>query len=199
MEGVNTNPSERNVASDERTVLSNEGARPIQLTSTAFQHNARIPKTYTADGPDASPPLQWSDPPDGTESFALICDDPDAPVGTWIHWVVYQTGYKRFSKDRVRWTRTAAGTGTQVFFQTLRTRHRDKAQTGCYQKRVAQCYGRPRSGRGRTRRFIQPVNRRCVRSIPDKIACTIIAHTNSRGKLISDLSASTPIGRPITI
>jgi len=92
MEGVNTNPSERNVASDERTVLSNEGARPIQLTSTAFQHNARIPKTYTADGPDASPPLQWSDPPDGTESFALICDDPDAPVGTWIHWVVYDIG-----------------------------------------------------------------------------------------------------------
>ena len=44
---------------------------------------------YTCDGKDISPELAWSGAPDGTKSFALICDDPDAPVGTWVHWVVY--------------------------------------------------------------------------------------------------------------
>lgn len=44
---------------------------------------------YTCDGADRSPPLRWSDPPDQTKSFALIADDPDAPGGTWVHWVLY--------------------------------------------------------------------------------------------------------------
>ena len=48
-----------------------------------------IPQKYTCDGADASPPLLWKDPPEGTQSFALIADDPDAPSGTWIHWLVY--------------------------------------------------------------------------------------------------------------
>jgi len=64
----------------------------MQLSSSAFEHNARIPKKYTADGPDVSPLLKWTDPPEGTKSFALVCDDPDAPVGTWVHWVVYGIG-----------------------------------------------------------------------------------------------------------
>ncbi len=62
---------------------------PIRLTSPAFQSGATIPKEYTGDGDDKSPPLQWSEPPSGTKSFALICDDPDAPVGTWVHWVLF--------------------------------------------------------------------------------------------------------------
>ncbi len=61
----------------------------FQLSSSAFENNATIPKKYSGDGPDVSPPLQWTDPPAGTKSFALIGDDPDAPVGTWVHWVVY--------------------------------------------------------------------------------------------------------------
>jgi len=62
---------------------------PFELTSTAFAPGEPIPTKYSCDGEDISPPLQWSDPPQGTQSFALIADDPDAPVGTWVHWVLY--------------------------------------------------------------------------------------------------------------
>jgi Raf kinase inhibitor-like YbhB/YbcL family protein len=61
----------------------------MQLTSSAFKHGETIPKKYTADGDDVSPPLRWEGSPQGTKSFALICDDPDAPRGTWTHWVLY--------------------------------------------------------------------------------------------------------------
>lgn len=61
----------------------------IKLTSRAFENEALIPVKHTGDGPDVSPALSWADPPEGAASFALICDDPDAPVGTWVHWVIY--------------------------------------------------------------------------------------------------------------
>ena len=61
----------------------------FELTSTAFANGDPIPMKYSCDDQDISPPLQWKDPPEGTRSFALICDDPDAPVGTWVHWVLY--------------------------------------------------------------------------------------------------------------
>ena len=61
----------------------------IELSSTAFQSGATIPKQYTGDGGDQSPPLRWSNPPKETQSLALICDDPDAPRGTWVHWVLF--------------------------------------------------------------------------------------------------------------
>ena len=61
----------------------------IKLTSSAFKDGAMIPARYTCDGKDISPPLNWSEVPEGTQSFTLICDDPDAPIGTWVHWVVY--------------------------------------------------------------------------------------------------------------
>ena len=61
----------------------------IELSSTAFQPGATIPKQFTGDGANQSPPLRWSEPPSGTKSLALICDDPDAPRGTWVHWVVF--------------------------------------------------------------------------------------------------------------
>jgi Raf kinase inhibitor-like YbhB/YbcL family protein len=48
-----------------------------------------IPKRYTGDGEDQSPPLHWSEPPSETKSIALICDDPDAPRGAWVHWVLF--------------------------------------------------------------------------------------------------------------
>jgi Raf kinase inhibitor-like YbhB/YbcL family protein len=61
----------------------------MKLTSKAFAPGEMIPKKYTCDGPDVSPPLAWAEVPEGTRSLALICDDPDAPVGTWVHWVYY--------------------------------------------------------------------------------------------------------------
>jgi Raf kinase inhibitor-like YbhB/YbcL family protein len=64
-------------------------ARAMKLTSTAFQDGMPIPVRYTGFDADVSPPLQWSGAPAGTKGFALICDDPDAPVGTWVHWVIY--------------------------------------------------------------------------------------------------------------
>jgi len=61
----------------------------IEVTSTAFQQGMNIPKQYTGDGADQSPPLRWSELPTRTKSIALICDDPDAPRGTWVHWVLF--------------------------------------------------------------------------------------------------------------
>ncbi|HXH06460.1 MAG TPA: YbhB/YbcL family Raf kinase inhibitor-like protein [Vicinamibacterales bacterium] len=59
------------------------------LTSPAFADGAFIPVRYTCDGENLSPPLQWADPPSGTRSFVLIVDDPDAPAGTFTHWVLF--------------------------------------------------------------------------------------------------------------
>jgi hypothetical protein len=61
----------------------------IALSSKAFAAGATIPKQHTGDGADRSPPLSWSEPPAGTKSLALICEDPDAPGGTWVHWVLF--------------------------------------------------------------------------------------------------------------
>ena len=61
----------------------------ITVTSSAFAEGGLIPSKYTCDGEDISPPLEWDSVPDGTKSVALICDDPDAPMGTFVHWVLY--------------------------------------------------------------------------------------------------------------
>ena len=61
----------------------------MKISSDAFPSNETIPKKFTCDGPDASPKLNWSEPPAKTQSFALIMDDPDAPAGTWVHWVLF--------------------------------------------------------------------------------------------------------------
>jgi len=59
------------------------------LKTTAFVDGSGIPKKHTCDGVDVSPALAWNDAPAGTQSFALIADDPDAPVGTWTHWIIW--------------------------------------------------------------------------------------------------------------
>ncbi|NPV05388.1 MAG: YbhB/YbcL family Raf kinase inhibitor-like protein [Syntrophaceae bacterium] len=61
----------------------------MEIKSSAFGNGEMIPVKYTCDGADFSPPLEWTAGPAGTKSFALICDDPDAPMGTWVHWVIY--------------------------------------------------------------------------------------------------------------
>jgi Raf kinase inhibitor-like YbhB/YbcL family protein len=61
----------------------------LQLTSSAFHDGQAIPKKYTCDGQDVSPELAWSGAPAETKSLALIVDDPDAPSGVWVHWVIY--------------------------------------------------------------------------------------------------------------
>jgi Raf kinase inhibitor-like YbhB/YbcL family protein len=66
----------------------------IKVTSTAFSEGQMIPKQYTCDGEDISPPITWSGVPDGAKSIALICDDPDAPMGTWVHWVLFNVSPK---------------------------------------------------------------------------------------------------------
>jgi len=65
------------------------GAMALRITSPDFSDGEVIPKKFTCDTKDVSPRLEWKGPPANTESFALIMDDPDAPGGTWVHWVLY--------------------------------------------------------------------------------------------------------------
>jgi Raf kinase inhibitor-like YbhB/YbcL family protein len=59
------------------------------LKSSVFSEGGMIPPKYTCDGDDVSPNLSWTGAPEGTRSFTVICEDPDAPAGTWVHWVLY--------------------------------------------------------------------------------------------------------------
>jgi Raf kinase inhibitor-like YbhB/YbcL family protein len=77
----------------------------LKLTSRAFQHEGVIPDKYSKDGGNISPPLAWTGAPDGTKSFALIVDDPDAPSGTFVHWLVY-----RIPPDSTELSENQAGT-----------------------------------------------------------------------------------------
>jgi hypothetical protein len=117
-----------------------EATSDMTLTSPAFADEGTIPQTYTCDGEDISPELQWQDPPEGTESFALVVEDPDAPARTWIHWVVYNIPADQRSFDESvpaetelpggalqgqnSWSRTGYGgpcppRGTHRYFFTL--------------------------------------------------------------------------------
>ena len=73
----------------------------MEITSSAFDEGGMIPGKYTCEGVNISPPLKWSSVPDGTKAFAIICDDPDAPMGTWVHWVIYNipAGIHELSED----------------------------------------------------------------------------------------------------
>ncbi len=61
----------------------------IKLESSAFKESEMIPSQYTCDGKNISTPIKWSGIPEGTKSIALITDDPDAPMGDWVHWIIY--------------------------------------------------------------------------------------------------------------
>src|SRR6266542_7053683 len=66
-----------------------EDKMEIKLTSAAFKEGQTIPRQYTCDGANVSPPLEWSGLPTTAKTVAIVCDDPDAPAGTWVHWVLY--------------------------------------------------------------------------------------------------------------
>ena len=74
-----------------KSQIANKGGHTMSfsLSSPAFEQGNRIPTRHTCEGEDTSPFLQWSAAPEGTKSFALSCLDPDAPPGTWVHWVLY--------------------------------------------------------------------------------------------------------------
>jgi Raf kinase inhibitor-like YbhB/YbcL family protein len=69
--------------------LYGTGGYAMELNSDAFDAGASVPEKHTCDGEDLSPALAWSGTPEGTASFVLIMDDPDAPSGTWVHWVLF--------------------------------------------------------------------------------------------------------------
>jgi Raf kinase inhibitor-like YbhB/YbcL family protein len=92
----------------------------MQLSSNAFSSDSAIPRRFTCDGEDRSPPLDWQAAPAMTASFVLLCDDPDAPAGTWHHWAVYdidavQTGLAEGASH---------GSGTVRFKQAINDFHR---------------------------------------------------------------------------
>ncbi len=74
-----------------------EDTTMFELSSNAFAEGERIPVQYTCEGEDISPELTWTNPPEGTQAYALICEDPDAPVGLWVHWVLYNVPGDRTS------------------------------------------------------------------------------------------------------
>ena len=81
----------------------------ITVTTSVFDRGARIPPKFTCDGENVSPPLSWSAGPKGTSSYALILDDPDAPHGTWVHWVAWNIVANQLAEALPREARLADG------------------------------------------------------------------------------------------
>jgi Raf kinase inhibitor-like YbhB/YbcL family protein len=93
--------------------LAGAAAATLHVTSSAFVEGDPIPAKYTCQGEDLSPPLSWEGLPDGTQSIALICDDPDAPGGTWVHWVLYDLLPVTELSEGIAPTELLPGGGTQ--------------------------------------------------------------------------------------
>lgn len=76
----------------------------LQVSTNAFQPGTEIPQKFTCSGEDLSPEISWTDLPEGTQSVAVIVDDPDAPVGTWTHWMVYDLppSIQKLAQERPR-------------------------------------------------------------------------------------------------
>ena len=142
----------------------------LQITSTAFSEGQPIPAKYSCEGSDISPPLKWTNAPANTKSFALIADDPDAPMGTWVHWVLYdlppnttelpedvaktqdtsrrgEAGIEQLAAFGLWRAVSAARQTASLFLQTLRARRDAGSQARRDQKRFTQGDGRPRPRR----------------------------------------------------
>ena len=91
----------------------------MELSSVAFKNGASIPKQYTCDGPNISPPLQWAGIPDNSRSLAVLVDDPDAARGNWVHWILFNIPPQTAElTENIRKTRTipnGARQGTNDF------------------------------------------------------------------------------------
>lgn len=94
-----------------------EATMTFTLESTAFTEGGQIPTRFTCDGANASPPLRWEGAPDGTQSFALIVDDPDAPRGTFTHWVLFDLPASQSSLPEGFRPGDAGTSGTNSFGQ----------------------------------------------------------------------------------
>jgi Raf kinase inhibitor-like YbhB/YbcL family protein len=79
----------KEVKKEVKEIKKEEEMKEIKIESSAFPHEGMIPKKYTCDGENISPPLSWTGIPENAKSIAIICDDPDAPMGTFVHWVLY--------------------------------------------------------------------------------------------------------------
>jgi len=103
-------------------VRGQETSSKIELKTTSFTPGGFIPKRYTCEDADVSPALAWTDPPSGTQSYALIEDDPDAPSGTFVHWLVYDlpAGYRNLPEALSGSSQMPDGTrqGTNGFSRT---------------------------------------------------------------------------------
>src|SRR5712671_4244207 len=96
------------------TTQAKESKMGFSLTSTAFKEGQPIPRQHTCDGVNVSPALEWSGTPAAAKTFALICDDPDAPAGTWVHWVLYNVPTDRIGLvENVPATQKVPGDGLQ--------------------------------------------------------------------------------------
>jgi Raf kinase inhibitor-like YbhB/YbcL family protein len=94
--------------------IQKENQMGFKLTSTAFKEGQPIPRQYTCDGVNVSPPLEWSGAPPKAMTFAIICDDPDAPSRTWVHWVLYNLPADRIGLvENVPTTEKVPGDGLQ--------------------------------------------------------------------------------------
>lgn len=108
---ANANQSNQNVS---QSNAGTEQKTQIKVESSAFQDGAMIPKAYTCDGANVSPPLDWKDVPEKTKTLALITDDPDAPAKTWVHWVVFNLPARaKGLAENVAAQGSLAGGGTQ--------------------------------------------------------------------------------------
>ena len=132
-------------------------AMTFALRSPDFANGANIPRAFTCEGEDRSPALEWTDAPPGTKTFALIADDPDAPVGTWVHWVIYNipgsaradrrrgeeratrgriaSGPQRFPQDGLQRSLPASRQSAPLLFQTVCLERRTGARCGRRQER----------------------------------------------------------------
>ena len=94
--------------------IQKENQMGFRLSSTSFKEGQSIPRQHTCDGVNVSPALEWSSAPPATKTFAIICDDPDAPSGTWVHWVLYNLPGDRIGLvENVPTTEQVPGDGLQ--------------------------------------------------------------------------------------
>ena len=154
----------------------------LKVSSGAFSEGAAIPARFTCKGRDVSPAIGWKGLPVGTKSIALICDDPDAPMGTWVHWVLYNlpasvgglpesvpatpttierraAGDKQLGKDRVRRSMPASRQTAPIFLQGLRPGRDAAPQARRHQGPAVGTDEGPRPGQGPPDGHLSPLRR----------------------------------------